>query len=44
MEDVQTLELTVFGHQLAVRKREGDTRGSLSPTSWETGWMSVSFT
>lgn len=41
VEGVQTEEFVVFGHQLAVKMTEGDTGGSLSPTSLETEWMSV---
>ena len=33
MEGVQTEEFVVFGHQLVVKLTEGDTGGSLSPTS-----------
>lgn len=44
MEGVQTEEFVVFGHQLVGKVTEGNTGGSLSPTSWETEWMSVSST
>ena len=43
MEDVQTVELTVFVHQLAVRMIERNRRGPI-PISQETEWMGVSFT
>lgn len=43
MEDVQMVELTIFGHQFAVWMGKGEKRVPLIPISWEAEWVSGSF-